>query len=99
MNRGVNTEEAKAYATQANMLFFETSAYDATNVCHAFETMFEHVYKELSKKKLLKKNEKANHISVGNKTVTLRPPSATYEYNHRHKSLANKEEESGGGCC
>lgn len=96
--RQVSTKEAKKFATQKNMLFFETSAYNATNVNDAFETMFDHVYKELSRNKLLKKREEAvNELSVGTKTVTLRPPSATYAYNHRDKS--KKQEAEGGGCC
>lgn len=90
----MSTEIAKIYATESRMLFFETSAYDSTNVNDAFETMFDHVYKELSKNKLLKKSEQVNDLAVGStKTVTLRPPSATYEYNHRIKKQENT------GCC
>lgn len=93
VNRQVSTEIARGYATESNMLFFETSAYDSTNVTDAFETMFDHVYKELSKHKLLQKTD-VSDLAVGTKTVTLRPPSATYEYNHRiKKSQENK------GCC
>ncbi|KAI7896069.1 GTP-binding protein [Mucor mucedo] len=95
VNRQVSTEIARQYATQSNMLFFETSAYDATNVTDAFETMFEHVYKELAKSKLLQKTkEQVNDLAVGTKTVTLRPPSATYEYNHRIK-----KDDHNKGCC
>jgi GTPase SAR1 family protein len=99
--RQVSTEEAKNYATEAGMLFFETSAYNATNVNYAFETMFDQVYKELSKNKLLKKRENnVNELSVGStKTLTLRPPSATYEYNRRNKNKKHQEAEDGGGCC
>ncbi|KAI8349634.1 GTP-binding protein [Choanephora cucurbitarum] len=93
-NRAVSTDLAKQFATDANMLFFETSAYDATNVTMAFETMFDHVYQELSKSKLLKKNSSANLAVNASKTVTLQPPSKEY---NRRKSGENKKEE--GGCC
>ncbi|GAN03345.1 RAS-related protein RABA4d-like [Mucor ambiguus] len=97
--RAVSTEDAEKYATEANMLFFETSALDATNVNFAFETMFDHVYKELAKNKLLKKNSSRDihNLSVGTtKTITLEPPSSMYKYNHRpHQD----RKESDGGCC
>lgn len=99
-SRAVSTEDAKQHALENNMLFFETSAYDSTNVNYAFETMFDHVYQELSKSQLLKKNSSRdiNTLSVGStKTITLEPPSSMYKYNHR-KSLEVKNE-SGGGCC
>lgn len=99
VKRAVSTEEAAGYAKEVDMLFFETSAYDATNVRLAFETMFNHVYKELSKNKLLRKSSEVNNLSVGaTKTLTLRPPSAMYEYNHRNKDAASSNG-SGGGCC
>jgi GTPase SAR1 family protein len=98
-SRAVSTEEAKLFAAEKNMLFFETSAYDATNVKHAFETMFDHVYKELAKNKLLKKNSTAkdgNGLAVGTtRTVRLQPPSSMYQYNHRDK----ENDKEGGGCC
>lgn len=98
-NRAVSTEEAKQFAAEKNMLFFETSAYAAINVKQAFETMFDHVYKELAKNKLLKKNSSAkdtNSLAVGTtRTITLQPPSSMYQYNHQDKE--NRKE--GGGCC
>jgi GTPase SAR1 family protein len=95
-SRAVSTEEAKQYALENHMLFFETSALDSTNVNYAFETMFDHVYQELSKSQLLKKNTSVSDLSVGTKTVTLEPPSSMYKHNHR-KSMEVKNE--GGGCC
>lgn len=96
--RAVSTEDAGRYATEANMLFFETSALDATNVTCAFETMFGHVYKELAKNKLLKKNSSKDihSLSVGTtKTITLQPPSSMYQYNHR----PHDSKKENGGCC
>lgn len=94
----MSTEEAKQYATNAGMLFFETSAYSSANVNDAFETMFDHVYRELAKNKLLKNS--VNDLAVGStKTVTLRPPSATYEYNHRQKNPNLNKDNTAGGCC
>ncbi|KAL7314437.1 hypothetical protein PS15m_006008 [Mucor circinelloides] len=97
--RAVTTEDAERFATEANMLFFETSALDATNVNSAFETMFNHVYKELAKNKLLKKNSSRDihNLSVGaSKTITLEPPSSMYRYNHRPHEAKNERD---GGCC
>ncbi|KAG1121312.1 hypothetical protein G6F42_012550 [Rhizopus arrhizus] len=97
--RAVTTEDAERFATEANMLFFETSALDATNVNFAFETMFNHVYKELAKNKLLKKNSSRDihNLSVGaSKTITLEPPSSMYRYNHRPHEAKNERD---GGCC
>ncbi|CEP11654.1 hypothetical protein [Parasitella parasitica] len=97
--RAVRTEDAERYAKEANMLFFETSALDATNVNYAFETMFDHTYKESARNNLLEKNSsnKTHTLSVGNaKTITLEPPSSMYKYNHR---LNGNREENEGGCC
>lgn len=96
--RAVSTEDAERYATETNMLFFETSALDATNVTYAFETMFNHIYKELAKNKLLKKSSSRDihSLSVGTtKTITLQPPSSMYQYNHR----SHDSKKEGGGCC
>ncbi|KAI7903277.1 ras-related protein RGP2 [Cokeromyces recurvatus] len=93
-SRVVSTEVAKRYATEANMLFFETSARTAVNVNKAFEVMFDHVYKELAKNKILKKNSTTdvNGLALRGSTITLHPPSVTYEYNHRphQKKEANR---------
>ncbi|KAI8643193.1 GTP-binding protein [Parasitella parasitica] len=97
--RAVSTEDAQQYAKEANMLFFETSALDATNVNYAFQTMFDHTYKELARNKLLEKNSSNNThtLSVGTtKTITLEPPSSMYKSNHR---LHDNRKENEGGCC
>ncbi|CAO3696992.1 unnamed protein product [Rhizopus stolonifer] len=93
--RAVSTEEAKEYALDSNMLFFEASAYDATNVNSAFESMFNQIHKELSRNKLLKKNSSrdVHALSVNSaNTVRLRPPSV---YN-KNNEINNKKSEK---CC
>ncbi|KAG1238073.1 hypothetical protein G6F68_000357 [Rhizopus microsporus] len=74
-SRAVSTEEAKNYASKSKMMFFEASAYDTTNVTLAFETMFNQIYKELSK------------IN----TIRLRPPSVYNNNNNlTHKLIIQK---------
>jgi GTPase SAR1 family protein len=93
INRQVSTEEAIQYAKDTEMLFFETSAYDATNVTKAFETMFSHVYNELSKTNSLKKGASKDEME-GRRTVTLRPPSY-----YDRKKIEEEKERDNSGCC
>ncbi|KAI8989307.1 small GTPase rab11-3 [Pilobolus umbonatus] len=93
VSRAVSTEDARQFAENYNMLFFETSAYDATNVYIAFETMFDHVYRQLSQNRILKEKSTA-YVHNGSKNVTLRPPPASFQ----SKSSKDAEKE-GSGCC
>ncbi|CEG67482.1 Putative Rab family, other [Rhizopus microsporus] len=96
-SRAVSTEEAKNYASKSKMMFFEASAYDTTNVTLAFETMFNQIYKELSKSKLLKRNTSRDvHALPVNtvNTIRLRPPSV---YNNNNSLTHSKRSEN--KCC
>ena len=96
-SRAVSTEEAKNYASKSKMMFFEASAYDTTNVTLAFETMFNQIYKELSKSKLLKRNTSRDvHALPVNtvNTIRLRPPSV---YNNNNNLTHSKRSEN--KCC
>ncbi|CEG80007.1 Putative Rab family, other [Rhizopus microsporus] len=96
-SRAVSTEEAKNYASKSKMMFFEASAYDTTNVTLAFETMFNQIYKELSKSKLLKRNTSRDvHALPVNtvNTIRLRPPSV---YNNNNSLTHGKKSEN--KCC
>ncbi|KAK8815818.1 hypothetical protein WA538_004942, partial [Blastocystis sp. DL] len=46
--RTVQSEEAIAFAEKHNMAFIETSAYDATRIGTAFETILKEIYKQTS---------------------------------------------------
>ncbi|KAF8894789.1 GTPase [Infundibulicybe gibba] len=50
--RTVPTDEAKAFATENNLSFIETSALDASNVEWAFETLLIDIYRVVSRKSL-----------------------------------------------
>lgn len=43
--RAIPTDEAKAFATEKNLLFIETSALDATNVEIAFQNILTEIYR------------------------------------------------------
>ncbi|KAK1923524.1 ras family-domain-containing protein [Papiliotrema laurentii] len=50
--RAVPTDEAKAFATENNLLFIETSALDASNVESAFQNILTDIYRIVSTKTL-----------------------------------------------
>ncbi|EPS93053.1 hypothetical protein FOMPIDRAFT_1026640 [Fomitopsis schrenkii] len=50
--RAVPTDEAKAFATENNLSFMETSALDASNVESAFQTILTDIYRIVSSKSL-----------------------------------------------
>ncbi|KAF8894795.1 P-loop containing nucleoside triphosphate hydrolase protein [Infundibulicybe gibba] len=50
--RAVPTDEAKAFSTENNLSFIETSALDASNVEGAFQTILTDIYRIVSSKSL-----------------------------------------------
>lgn len=105
-SRAVSTEEAKEYATDSEMLFFETSALDATNVDAAFKTVFERIYERMPKSVTQKSDNNNNNIHMsGQNTIKLTPPSAntTASTNAATTTRGMGDEKSGsqtgGGCC
>ncbi|ORY93340.1 ras family-domain-containing protein [Syncephalastrum racemosum] len=89
-SRAVTTDEAKDYASEGEMLFFETSALDSTNVDVAFQTVFERVYETVPK--TMAQDNEGGSLGAQN-TIKLKPPTAGSEGNRQD------ETKSGGGCC
>ncbi|KAI9497473.1 GTP-binding protein [Zychaea mexicana] len=87
--RQVSVDAAKEYASDSEMLFFETSALDSSNVDVAFRTVFERVY-EVVPKAVAQDAEGA--AGPGQNTIKLKPPMSAAEDAHSEKS-------QGGGCC
>jgi GTPase SAR1 family protein len=94
-SRAVPTEEGGAFAEDNKMLFFETSALDATNVDAAFQTVFSKIY-EIVPKKIANQVDGVNSATPGQNTIKLKPPTGIHD-DLREKSDA--EGKSGGGCC
>ncbi|KAI9319122.1 ras family-domain-containing protein [Dichotomocladium elegans] len=90
--RQVPTEAAKEYATDGEMLFFETSALDNTNVDIAFNQVFENIYK--SYPKMVAQQNADGVTGPGKNTVKLRPPSLV-----QSEAKQYQEKAGGGGCC
>ncbi|KAI8140849.1 ras family-domain-containing protein [Fennellomyces sp. T-0311] len=88
--REVSTDAAKEYASDNEMLFFETSALDASNVEVSFRTVFERVYDNLPKH--VAQDEGGANGGPGANTIKLKPPTAADD-THSEKS------QGGGGCC
>ncbi|KAI8091791.1 ras family-domain-containing protein [Thamnidium elegans] len=99
-SRAVSTEEAKEYATDSEMLFFETSALDATNVDAAFKTVFERIYEKIPKSVTPKSDGNNVHIS-GQNTIKLTPPSANPTTSTATRGMGDEKpnNQTGGGCC
>lgn len=62
--RAIPMEDAKAYAQKEGLFFLETSALDATNVENAFLTVLSEIYKTMSKKAMVAKEEYDNGLSA-----------------------------------
>ena len=65
-NREVLKEEAQAYAEDNHMLFYETSAYNGTNINHIFEDLMQTIYTERRKIPDFRErdNELDNNMSI-----------------------------------
>lgn len=93
-SRAVSTDEAKEYAADSEMLFFETSALDSTNVEKAFQTVFEHIYKAVPKSVA---QDGATVGKPGQNTIKLRPPTSGSK---EEEGVAQTQQaKAGGGCC
>lgn len=98
-SRAVSTEEAAQYAEESQMLFFETSALDSTNVESAFKTVFERIYENMPKS-VAQKSQGGNSVNniPGQNTIKLTPPTADSTSTPRSGNPAENEKQS-GGCC
>ncbi|KAH8552856.1 GTP-binding protein [Umbelopsis sp. PMI_123] len=94
-SRAVPTEEGGAFAEDNKMLFFETSALDATNVDAAFQTVFSKIY-EIVPKKIANQVDGVGSATPGQSTIKLKPPT---RLNDDLGEKADTEGKSGGGCC
>jgi Ras-related protein Rab-11A len=94
-SRAVPTEEGGAFAEDNKMLFFETSALDASNVDASFQTVFSKIY-EIMPKKIANQMDGANSAAPGQNTIKLKPPTGSHD-DYREK--LNSEGKTGGGCC
>ncbi|KAG2174996.1 hypothetical protein INT43_006058 [Umbelopsis isabellina] len=93
-SRAVPTEEGGAFAEDNKMLFFETSALDATNVDAAFQTVFSKIYEIVPKK--IANSADGNGATPGQNTIKLKPPTGS---NDDHNEKLDGESKVGGGCC
>ncbi|KAM3581672.1 Ras-related protein Rab-11A [Umbelopsis sp. WA50703] len=93
-SRAVPTEEGGAFAEDNKMLFFETSALDATNVDTAFQTVFSKIYEIVPKK--IANSLDGNAAAPGQNTIKLKPPTGS---NEDHNEKLDGEGKVGGGCC
>jgi GTPase SAR1 family protein len=104
-SRAVSTDEATQYAQDAQMMFFETSALDSTNVEDAFKTVFERIYENMPKSVVQKSADGAPAVNMpgAKNTIKLTPPSATNTSSTSAQTARGGggvvEEKAGGGCC
>ncbi|SZF03336.1 unnamed protein product [Blumeria hordei] len=63
--RAVPTDEAKAFASENNLSFIETSALDASNVELAFQNILTEIYRIVSQKALDNGDSAQANISAG----------------------------------
>jgi small GTP-binding protein len=102
-NRQVTTSEAKTFAEDNDMFFFETSALTASNVTTAFETLLNEIYKAM--------NRKSEPAPTPKKAASKRPdpqpqpdPEPEPPRNNNTIRITNPEPDegahgSGGGGC
>ncbi|CAO3693621.1 unnamed protein product [Umbelopsis ramanniana] len=94
-SRAVPTNDGGAFAEDNKMLFFETSALDATNVDAAFQTVFSKIY-EIVPKKIANQADGVGSATPGQNTIKLKPPTRMHD---EHGEKSDAEGKSGGGCC
>ncbi|KAI9011854.1 GTP-binding protein [Phycomyces nitens] len=94
-SRAVSTEEAKEYAADSKMLFFETSALDATNVNQAFYTAFEEIFDTVPKS-VTQEGNVGTHGPAQN-TIKLKPPTSGFQEDGQ--TDRGGQQKAGGGCC
>ncbi|WFD33746.1 DNA helicase [Malassezia cuniculi] len=83
--RAVPTEEAKAFATENNLSFIETSALDASNVEQAFQNILTDIYRIVSNKALQSSDDVIK--PSGGETISVQP------------SADDGGQQKKGGCC
>ncbi|KXN91977.1 Ras-related protein Rab-11A [Leucoagaricus sp. SymC.cos] len=81
--RAVPTDEAKAFATENNLSFIETSALDASNVESAFQTILTDIYRIVSAK------------SLESSTSNIEPPKETVSVGETREN----NNQQGSKCC
>jgi len=82
--RAVPTEDAKAFASENNLSFIETSALDASNVELAFQNILTEIYRIVSSK-ALDQAESSGGIPAGEKIQITQTNT--------------NDAKSGGKCC
>lgn len=97
-SRAVSTDEAAQYAEDSEMMFFETSALDSTNVESAFKTVFERIYESMPKSV---KTDNSNVNITSQNTIKLSPPTSASNTNAPATTAARgvEQEKQSGGCC
>lgn len=95
-SRQVSTDEAREYAEDSQMLFFETSALDASNVDIAFQTVFERIYDSVVKNAAVAQDGGGGQQVGQQNTIKLKPPTTTTT--HGQNDQANSSSSS-SGCC
>ena len=70
--REVTKKEAQKFADENNMLFFETSAYNGTNISDVFEELLQTIYTE--RRKIPELKERDNLLESQNK-ISLNKPN------------------------
>ncbi|GMM28591.1 Rab family GTPase [Martiniozyma asiatica (nom. inval.)] len=71
--RQVPAEEAQNFATEHNLLFTETSAFNADNVDFTFTQLVQNIYEMVSKKKFDIEGDNSQGNNLSGKTITLTP--------------------------
>lgn len=71
--RQVPTEEAQNFATEHNLLFTETSAFNSDKVDFTFKQLVQNIHEMVSKKKFDIEGDSSQGNNLNGKTITLTP--------------------------